>query len=114
MSHKPVWMETWAYDDRDGIDIASGHWATDWTGQRAKLAAAAPQLVRALLAVEWGGMEPGMDGGGEACCPDCGNFHFVAGGPTHRDWCSVDAALTAAGFPDQASRDEARKLMGSR
>ena len=29
-----------------------------------------------------------------------------------RDWETVNAALTAAGLPDQSSRDQARKEMG--
>lgn len=61
-------------------------------------------LVRALLAVErqrkWS-----EHGGGSWKCVGCGGYASC------EPECIVDAALTAAGLPDQASRDEARKAI---
>lgn len=119
---KPVWMETWtAYfvwvklgdrvvasfsvtdppdEDLDAHDHGRECHVTALSAcagnERAALAAAAPALVRALLIGEWGGWVP---------CPVCNR-----NGP-HRDDCELDHALKTAGFPDQASRDAARKLM---
>jgi hypothetical protein len=56
---------------------------------RARLAAAAPDLARALLAVEWGSSERGHN-----ACPAC-----AAMGPgDHCDGCQLDAALRKAGI----------------
>ena len=64
-----------------------------------------PLAVRALLSVElsMAGMYRGL-------CPECryGNHDSVA---MHREGCAIDVALTAAGFPDAASRDAARERM---
>jgi hypothetical protein len=99
------------------------------TWPRAKLIAAAPALVRALLRLEWSGRWQDMSASGPACA-ECGT---PKGQPhakyaeTFESWdfkqnrtttvryvepvqaCSLDAALTAANLPDQASRDEARR-----
>jgi hypothetical protein len=54
--------------------------------------------TRALLAVEWGPR-----------CPWCDERGVAYRRPRrHTDGCPIDAALTAAGLPDQASRDAAR------
>lgn len=66
---------------------------------------AAPQMVRALLLSEWSGTPHTM-------CPCCHRWFSAPGELRHNDGCSFDAALTAAGFSDQASRDEARRVMG--
>jgi len=61
----------------------------------AKLAAAAPDLVRALLLVEWA--STGLD---ENACPDCGVVWGGAdgnGSPPHMPDCRLDAALRKAG-----------------
>lgn len=66
-------------------------------------------LVRALLAVEWVPMTmlayPSI-----RACAKCTEMRGLG----HKPTCSTDAALTAAGFPDQASRDEARKRMAEK
>jgi len=108
MSERPVWMETeWTQRDFE----TTGRWTSD----AARLCASAPALVRALLAVEWTGDE----GDWGPCCGLCGELkpgppNGEQTWPTglHLTTCDLDAALTAAGFTDQASRDEARRLMG--
>ena len=64
-------------------------------------------MKRALLAVEWQG-----DGG--YACPCCDGGAPQASPPvlTHNVDCALSSALTAAGLPDQESRDEARKAIG--
>lgn len=79
--------------------------------ERAKLAAAAPDMCRALLAVEWKGQPSPRDG--MSRCPCCrgrrrvGKLDFFG----HED-CWIDVALTKAGLPDQESRNAARKELG--
>lgn len=75
---------------------------TDNDGWR--LFQAAPEICRALLAVEWGGL---TNYGTAEACPYCGGESR-----RHEEGCIVDAALTEAGLPDQASRDAARKELG--
>jgi hypothetical protein len=63
---------------------------------RARLAAAAPDLARALLAVEWAAEHPAVG----AHCPMCNGFppgvaEASPGG--HRAGCALDAALRKAG-----------------
>jgi hypothetical protein len=73
-----------------------------WTGAQLDMSpegveALYAPVVRALLQVEWEG---------EATdCPSCG-AHECYG--EHAATCTIDAALTAVGYPDQASRDKAR------
>lgn len=74
-------------------------------GERLRLASAAPEMVRALLLVEWNG------GAGRGDCSDCEADRYLDGGH-HASDCDLDAALTKAGFPDQVSRDAGRKEMG--
>lgn len=78
----------------------------DWhQSARARLAAAAPALVRALLAIEFHKRRPGnLDG---ETCHHC----FRARG--HGIDCPVDAALTAAGLADLSSRDAARAAIAN-
>ena len=86
--------------------------------ERTRLAAAAPSLVWALLAVEFGGYLRGFTkdpGAGDGpCCSICsarpGERHCSA----VELRCEVDEALVAAGLPDQASRDEARAAIAAR
>lgn len=73
------------------------------------------ELRNALLEVEWtGGHETGVDSGCESCCPCCDVEPEIFGGKcfSHTVDCKLDAALTKAGLPDQASRDAARKELG--
>jgi hypothetical protein len=108
------WLETWEAEirgarclgvravgiDEDGnaysarrVETDSGVYPPD--ADCGRFIAAAPMLVRALLAVECRGHR--------APCAYC---HVLF---QHDAGCPVDAALTAAGLPDQASRDEARR-----
>ncbi|HEY1695176.1 MAG TPA: hypothetical protein VGG39_23570 [Polyangiaceae bacterium] len=78
----------------------------------AQLAAAVHQrdeAVRALLAVEWprnGEKNIYLQRVRE--CPACLRCEDVNGEREHAPGCSTDAALTAAGLADRASRDDAR------
>lgn len=65
--------------------------ASDDDIARAKLAAAAPDLVRVLLAVEWGDDQEDGD-----YCPSCGLEKEYYGG-RHSEGCALDAALRKAG-----------------
>lgn len=133
MSDKPVWMETWR-EDKGNVwhdDGADGWWEfleqpdddtqAEPHDTRAKLAAAAPALVRALLAVEWRGQpfrsefSGGPDADGNNAyhgvarvdrCPQCTGNRWK-----HGPDCPLDAALTAAGFDTAEKRDAARKMM---
>lgn len=115
------WMEEWragAIEDNSEsydcvyVQTADGDTrleASSWRSQSeegmeavAKLAAAAPALVRALLAVEW--VQDHMDPQYRCANPECGQEREEP----HCAGCSLDAALTSAGLLDQASRDEAR------
>lgn len=68
------------------------------TGDRLRLAAAAPDLVRALLAVE----RQGVNLDGDAACPACGGDARDSTDPPthsvmHASDCLLDAALRKAG-----------------
>jgi hypothetical protein len=104
----PAWLENWHVSANSVVDDEGGYVLDDmrgdgWTG---KIAAAAPAMVRVLLEVEWDGMNDSL----RATCPQC---------MTEQDWdegkhdsdCTFDAALTLAGFPDQAARNAARERM---
>jgi hypothetical protein len=112
---EPVWLEEWDAGERTLTDGMGGCTilATDGTTPRniaiARLAAAAPAMVRALLRVEWADERRGLDG-----CPGCDTVAPDRGDGTgeHDPSCPLDAALTQAGFPDQPSRDAARERMG--
>lgn len=79
---------------------------------RTELAAAAPALVRALLWSEWGVESQSSKDGTQVpsvdpdvrSCPGCGYR-------SHDEGCRIDAALTSAGFPDEASRRAARDFL---
>jgi len=64
--------------------------------QRARMAAAAPALARALLLAEWGDKNIPR-------CPSCD----APDDSGHEVDCPVDVALKQAGFPDKASREAA-------
>lgn len=112
------WLETWKLTGRDddsgpiykGHGVSRGTWvqAIFTTEKIAALCAAAPDMCRALLAVEW------IDY--DEHCPFCRAERGVSAVPGRRpvvhESCWVDVALTKAGLPDQASRDAARKELG--
>ena len=63
----------------------------------------------ALLAVEW------TDRDGSPACAGCvGPDDDDIDDRAHMTGCVVDKALTAAGFPDRASRDAARARMAAK
>jgi hypothetical protein len=81
--------------DANGWETDAGAWGYGLPRDVATLAAAAPDLVRALLAVEWG------DG---TRCPSCGTksglsctYEECDGVHTHATNCELDAALRKAG-----------------
>jgi hypothetical protein len=95
--------ETWTADadtvvGPDGAAVAT-FWATHADEasflERTKLAAAAPDLVRALLAVEWSG------DASASRCPGCLGVKPGVAAYTkyegHSERCPVDAALRKAG-----------------
>lgn len=111
------WLEVWSHYTEgtpavlypiDGFERVVH---TTPTREQSALAAAAPDAIRALLWSEWGVEAKAGDDGTqvpatyEKACPSCGYD------PPHNEGCRLDAALTKAGLPDQASRDEARKMM---
>ena len=113
------WLEEWHCESR-GMGLVFGVYGiygqpvpmrldTREGAPRARLAAAAPALVRALLAVEWTQLDDGYDG-----CADCRRSKDGYSTVDHDNPCALDAALTAAGLPDQASRDEARRQIEAR
>jgi hypothetical protein len=73
--------------------------------------AASSRLVKALLSIEWQ-----HNGGGTLTCSGCGSWTFR---PVHvrpentldKVGCYVDEALTAAGYPDQESREAGRAVI---
>ena len=103
------WLETWRIAGKVGLLIKDVdgdiHMGPKFGVERTRVAAAAPMLVRALLAAEW---QMVWIGGMHQACPECLGVQPSTGGNGHSS-CDVDAALTAAGLPDQASRDEARR-----
>jgi hypothetical protein len=130
MSEWKPWEETWGMERRGwGVRFApedeilklptSTDPATDLAKEEGRntLAMAAPELARALLAVEWSGVTlSGYDEWDDAC-PACGadapftrvvparrvdayariEAHEVTVGGKHDDDCELDAALKKAG-----------------
>jgi hypothetical protein len=114
MSDEPVWLQEWSEkygtivmpDGKLALEHALDHGQSD---ELTRLLVAAPALVRALLAVEWVPMTmlayPSI-----MACAKCTEMRRLG----HKPTCSTDAALSAAGFPDQASRDAARERMAEK
>lgn len=102
MSHYKPWEETWhvgqlGVEDEDGVPVLADVFEV-FGAVDARLAAAAPDLVRALLAVEWSGRP------GDAHCEWCGapaEDRYTRDGWTpigeHEDDCPRQAALRKAG-----------------
>jgi hypothetical protein len=91
-----LWEETWVHvrDEVDGDMVRLGEQTLMVDdGPSAALIAAAPNLVRALLEVEWVEYE----GPGSAICPACklGRVDWAA--DAHAPGCELDAALRKAG-----------------
>lgn len=99
------WLERWVADSRVDAPDCDETYVTDGyeSDDRRQLISAAPDMCRALLDVEWSA-KPQLAMCWCACC--------VGEVPNHDATCALDAALTKAGLPDQASRDAARKELG--
>lgn len=122
MSEKPVWEETWDWDEEkhdafvDEVFIVfgpgGGHSFGEWaekgqlaeqTVARARLAAAAPEAIRLLLEAEWsGGHQAGIGDGTDPCCPWCDEEpprHIYIGKMTggHAHDCRLVAVLRPSG-----------------
>lgn len=118
VTKRPEWMKDWenvadpesrtGSSEKDcvrlpgGFIIAFDADTDELAAERARLAAAAPALARALLGMEWAAMDRDQ----EHVCAECWGLEHK-----HEDGCAVDAALTSAGFPDQVSRDDARRMI---
>lgn len=130
------WLETWTCSDHWRSNAVNGNWVhmvhqvcahgelccevvsvekemadglcdDGDMAERARLIAAAPTLVRALLAVEWSGGTIGRI----HHCPACrGADRHCLDYESERiaDACPLDAALTAAGLDTAEKRDAAR------
>lgn len=84
--------------------------------ERAICGRAAPEMVRTLLAIEWGGRRD-RKREIQRCCPACGvwkrhKHDRVVQYQKHEAGCSLDAALTRAGLPP-AVRDAAREYLAT-
>jgi hypothetical protein len=102
------WEERWAHDGSADLRLVeSGELTTSLASfdedharpgggllahDRCELAAAAPDMARVLLAIEWGGhcMSYGHH------CPSCGAYP-CDGEKGHKPDCALDAALRKAG-----------------
>lgn len=126
-------IDGWCVDIPDPVEFVDGcryiscYTAFFYDDERsARLAAAAPALVRALLSMEWKGRVDWVGDGGWDCCPICDGVSpyddvsvdavreiergmAVRG---HKPECALDAALTAAGIATSEERDAARREMG--
>jgi len=85
-------------------------WTPEWQGldvqrEMNRFAEVGPALLRALLLVEWDKVSSSPE---SPECPLCGRAQADAR-YGHQAACILDVALTAAGFPDQVSRDAARR-----
>ena len=116
------WLAQWHVDhegigDRPRIVDGTGKYVMEgYPGAREQmaLAAAGPEMVRALLAVEWLRMHRAICVRCSQCyeCSACKNCKVCSGG-SHGPCCHVDAALAAAGLPCQRSRDAAREAIAA-
>lgn len=97
MSAKPL-DETWRVGSKVGRTLYRGDGPDDIIGlldtrEAAKLAAAAPELARALIEAEWSA-RVGRDN--DAACPSCEEWECTGG--RHAEDCLLDAALRKAGL----------------
>lgn len=125
------WLETWKASE-DGEDVVTASKKHGYlvcvareTEDVSGFISAAPDMCRALLAVEWAAVEwAGTCNSHEvmcyephAICPKCGgadpheSFVHPDEAGHHHD-CTFDAALTKAGLATQEQRAAARKELG--
>lgn len=102
------WEEKWTaelnrdrthYDlvvDQDGLGVCvvQGCGSSDDGTARVLLAAAAPDMARVLLAIEWAGAVGERFDGFDPACPSCLTEKFTG---KHAPDCALDAALRKAG-----------------
>lgn len=119
------WLETWRFwrrigdvwnvqnlagNARLGVVPVTNELMQD-TECVAHLAAAAPEMCRALLRSEWcNGYLHHDDGTPDQRCPCC--LDSLSEDAGHAGWCILDQALCKAGLDTQEKRDAARKEMG--
>lgn len=113
------WLETWRIDPEQqsfALALQDEEGVLEFADSpRARLAAAAPKLVQALLAVEWNEDRQWLE---KQWCPCCrarrGFSEYEGDGVSrtelydHNPGCVVDAALAAAGLVTAAERNVAR------
>ena len=124
---KSPWLERWTISDEDDAvfiladGVSAGQFmpchhrrATPHDVARAKLAVAAPAMVRALLAVEDQMCTGTVLGEDQYAWPCCGAGRVEGPLCLHAEDCPLDRALTAAGLRTELMRDEARRALGLR
>lgn len=103
------WEETWTVVEIPKPSGIAADWPTEYQVEsehvpmldmsdlaHATLQAAAPELVRALLAVEWGGEFRRVSNAVGVMCPAC-HARPDQHGKVHKPTCLIDAALRKAG-----------------
>jgi hypothetical protein len=103
------WLETWHVEIDDIVEERENHYvvvAREVDDPTGLFISAAPEMCRALLAVEWSVF---FGKPGRPRCTNCGCSKQSDGGDGHDAECILDVALTKAGLSDQASRDAARE-----
>jgi hypothetical protein len=98
-----LFLEEWTPEQFWTKGMSRGHF--EWTRHRCELAAAAPAMVRVLVEAEFDQQN---------ACVSCMRFAIRPLVREHVVDCPLDDALTAAGLPDQASRDKLRELIEER
>jgi hypothetical protein len=109
------WLETWSrcsgdvevkYGTIDFDELLIDYSPDGYPETVAAIVAAAPDMCRALLAVER------IAADDKPRCPFCWCSSKERGGDGHDDECVLDLALTKAGLATQEQRDAARKEIG--
>jgi hypothetical protein len=104
-----LFLEEWDPQKIAAITTAYGS-DFEWTRRRCELGAAAPAMVRVLVELEF----PSENDDDCLMCDRIRAPELGALKMGHEPGCPLDAALTAAGLPDQASRDKLRELLESK
>ena len=109
-----VYLEEWrisGFGDEAGLHVDSADIDLSLRGlgtNRSDLVRAAPAMVRMLLRYELVSVQD-KNGYLPDVCPECDIGSGKAATAVHCKRCPLDALLTLLGFPDQDSRDEARR-----
>lgn len=80
-------------DEPESVELIHDEPVIRAEGANTAIVAAAPDLLKELLAVEWGGVGDLEEGGTEAACPSCGGGKSEG----HHDGCALRAAIAKAG-----------------